>query len=146
MFVLSFLAILQVIPLVELFLVMSYMFLLFGISSNFDRMLDILMIPCWRSGFCCLTWRAAGLSFNNKLFIVLFNNNEVIYSYLNLYLFEVLLLSFATLIGHKFEQTLGDGEVQESLVCCGPWCHKELDPTEWLSQSESRVACPLGVI
>ena len=46
MFVLSFLAILQVIPLVELFLVMSYMFLLFGISSNFDRMLDILMIPC----------------------------------------------------------------------------------------------------
>ena len=24
--------------------------------------------------------------------------------------------------GHEFEQTLGDGEGQGSLVCCSPWC------------------------
>ena len=27
--------------------------------------------------------------------------------------------------GHEFEQTLGDSEGQESLVCCTPWDHKE---------------------
>ena len=27
--------------------------------------------------------------------------------------------------GHEFEQTLGDAEGQESLVCCSPWGHKE---------------------
>ena len=32
--------------------------------------------------------------------------------------------------GHKFEQTLGDGEGQGSLECCNPWAHKELDVTE----------------
>ena len=31
--------------------------------------------------------------------------------------------------GHEFEQTPGDGEEQGSLVCCGPWSHKELDTT-----------------
>ena len=30
--------------------------------------------------------------------------------------------------GHKFEQTLGDGEGQGSLVCCSPWGHKESSP------------------
>ena len=35
--------------------------------------------------------------------------------------------------GHEFEQTLGDGEGQESLVCCSPWGHKELDMTEQLN-------------
>ena len=29
----------------------------------------------------------------------------------------------------EFEQTLGDGEGQESLVCCSPWGHKELGKT-----------------
>ena len=29
--------------------------------------------------------------------------------------------------GHEFEQTLGDGEGQESLVCCSPWVPKRLD-------------------
>ena len=29
--------------------------------------------------------------------------------------------------GHEFEETLGDGEGQGSLVCCRPWGHKELD-------------------
>ena len=32
--------------------------------------------------------------------------------------------------GHEFEQALGDGEEQESLACCSPWGHKELDVTE----------------
>ena len=31
--------------------------------------------------------------------------------------------------GHEFEQTLGDGEGRESLACCSPWGHKELDMT-----------------
>ena len=31
--------------------------------------------------------------------------------------------------GHEFEQTLGDGEEQQSLVCCTPWGRKELDMT-----------------
>ena len=33
--------------------------------------------------------------------------------------------------GREFEQTLGDGEGQESLACCSPWGHKELDTTYW---------------
>ena len=32
--------------------------------------------------------------------------------------------------GHEFEQTLGDGEGQGSLVCCSPWGFKELKMTE----------------
>ena len=31
--------------------------------------------------------------------------------------------------GHEFEQTLGDDERQESLVCGSPWGHKESDTT-----------------
>ena len=31
--------------------------------------------------------------------------------------------------GHEFEQTLGDGEGQKSLVCCSSWDRKELDRT-----------------
>ena len=31
---------------------------------------------------------------------------------------------------HEFEQTLGDSEGQESLVCCSPWGPIELDTTE----------------
>ena len=36
--------------------------------------------------------------------------------------------------GHEFEQTLGDGEGQGSLVCCSPWGHKESDMTERLNK------------
>ena len=32
--------------------------------------------------------------------------------------------------GHEFEHTLGVGDGQESLACCSPWSHKELDATE----------------
>ena len=31
--------------------------------------------------------------------------------------------------GYEFEQTSGDSEGQESLVCCSPWGHKESDTT-----------------
>ena len=40
------------------------------------------------------------------------------------------------LIGHEFEQALGDGEGQGSLVCYSPPGHKELDTTERLNNSE----------
>ena len=34
---------------------------------------------------------------------------------------------------HEFEQALGVGDEQRSLVCCSPWGHKELDMSEQLS-------------
>ena len=37
------------------------------------------------------------------------------------------------LSGHKFMQTPGDSEGQESLVCCSPWGDKESDTTEQLT-------------
>ena len=36
------------------------------------------------------------------------------------------------LMGPEFKQTLGDGEGQESLACCSPWGHRELDTDERL--------------
>ena len=38
--------------------------------------------------------------------------------------------------GHEFEQALGDGEGQGSLVCCSPWHCKESDTTEQLNWIE----------
>ena len=38
--------------------------------------------------------------------------------------------------GHEFEQALGVGDGQGSLVCCSPWGHKALDTTEWLNWTE----------
>ena len=32
--------------------------------------------------------------------------------------------------GHEFGQTLGVGDEQGGLVCCGPWGHEESDMTE----------------
>ena len=37
------------------------------------------------------------------------------------------------LSGHKFEESLGDGEGQGNLECCSPWGCKELDMTEQLN-------------
>ena len=37
--------------------------------------------------------------------------------------------------GHEFEQALGDGEGQGSLMCYSPSVHKELDTTELLSNN-----------
>ena len=41
--------------------------------------------------------------------------------------------------GHEFEQALGDGEGQRSLVCWSPWGHKESDITEWISNNNQRL-------
>ena len=35
--------------------------------------------------------------------------------------------------GHEFEQALGVVDGQGSLVCCGPWGHKESNMTEGLN-------------
>ena len=35
----------------------------------------------------------------------------------------------------EFEQTLGDSEGQESLVCCSLWGHKESEITEQLNSN-----------
>ena len=35
--------------------------------------------------------------------------------------------------GHEFEQTLGIGDGQGSLACCGPWGCKELEVIELLN-------------
>ena len=35
--------------------------------------------------------------------------------------------------GHEFEQALGVGDGQGSLVCYRPWDHKELNTTEQLN-------------
>ena len=32
--------------------------------------------------------------------------------------------------GNEFEWVPGAGDGQESLACCSPWSHKELDSTE----------------
>ena len=45
------------------------------------------------------------------------------------------------LSGHEFEQDLGDGEGQGSLVFCSSWGRKESDTTEQLSNNNS-VATP----
>ena len=37
--------------------------------------------------------------------------------------------------GHEFEQALGVGEGQGSLVCCSPWGHKASDMTEQLNNN-----------
>ena len=37
------------------------------------------------------------------------------------------------LVGLEIEQALGVGDGQESLACCCPCCHKELDMTEQLN-------------
>ena len=39
------------------------------------------------------------------------------------------------LSGHEFEQALGDGEGQGSLVCCNLWGCKESDMTEQQQQN-----------
>ena len=43
--------------------------------------------------------------------------------------------------GHESEQTLGAGEGQGSLECCGPWGCKELDETQQLNNSKCSLRC-----
>ena len=45
---------------------------------------------------------------------------------------------------HGFEQALGVGDGQGSLVCCSPWGHKELDMTEQLKQQHTQQASEKG--
>ena len=46
--------------------------------------------------------------------------------------------------GHEFEQALGAGDGQGSLVCCSPWGCKESDTTEWLNSKATKPEGPLG--
>ena len=43
--------------------------------------------------------------------------------------------------GLEFEQTLGVGNGQGSLVCCSPWGHKELDMTEQQNWTVHSTVC-----
>ena len=43
--------------------------------------------------------------------------------------------------GHEFEQDLGVGDGQGSLVCCSPWGCKELDMTKQLNWTLHGVFC-----
>ena len=43
--------------------------------------------------------------------------------------------------GHEFEQALGNGEGQGSLVCCSPWGCKELDIAA-AAAAKSPQSCP----
>ena len=45
---------------------------------------------------------------------------------------------YPRLDGHGFEQALGDGERQGSLVCCSPWGRKESDMTEQLNSNKNQ--------
>ena len=45
--------------------------------------------------------------------------------------------------GHEFEQALGDGEGQGSLVCCSPWGRKEMDTIERWKNNNRPVTSPL---
>ena len=51
------------------------------------------------------------------------------------------------LVGHEFEQALGDGEGQGSLASCSPWDFKESDTTEQLNDNSicttSSLMCEL---
>ena len=41
--------------------------------------------------------------------------------------------------GHEFGWTLGFGDGQGGLACCGPWGHKESNTAEWLNWTDSNA-------
>ena len=45
---------------------------------------------------------------------------------------------------HEFEQTLGDSERQERLVCCSPWGHKE--PDDLVTEQQYPVEGMKGIV
>ena len=49
-----------------------------------------------------------------------------------------------SLNGHEFEQALGAGEGQGSLVCCSPWSRKESDTTKLLNSTGTLVFDTVG--
>ena len=42
----------------------------------------------------------------------------------------------------EFEQTVGDSEIQGSLVCCSPWGCKELGMTEVIEHAHTYIYHP----
>ena len=42
-------------------------------------------------------------------------------------------------VGMSLSKLQGDSEGQGSLVCCGPWRHKELDMTWWLNNNSQKT-------
>ena len=50
--------------------------------------------------------------------------------------------------GHGFGWTLGIGDGQGGLACCGSWSHKESDTTERLNSTELNLwpGCNSGVL
>ena len=49
---------------------------------------------------------------------------------------DEMIVYYHWLDGHEFEQALGVGDGQGSLVCCSPWGHIESDMTEPLNWTE----------
>ena len=47
--------------------------------------------------------------------------------------------------GHEFEQALGDGEGQGSLVCLSPWGHREWDTTERMNSNNIFIILTSGI-
>ena len=41
--------------------------------------------------------------------------------------------------GLEFEQALGVGDGQGSMICCSPWGHKEVDMTELLNNKNIKT-------
>ena len=48
--------------------------------------------------------------------------------------------------GREFEWTLGVGDGQGGLACCGSWGRKELDMTEWLNWTEAEPQWAPGLV
>ena len=48
--------------------------------------------------------------------------------------------------GHEFGWTLGDGDGQGGLACCGPWGHEESGTTERLNWTETVYTCAWSLI
>ena len=44
--------------------------------------------------------------------------------------------------GYEFEQALGDGKGQGSLMCYSPWGHKQWDTTDWLKTTTKNSIYP----
>ena len=45
---------------------------------------------------------------------------------------------------HEFEESLGDSEGQQKLVCCSPCGHKESDATQRLN-NKNKYSCCLAI-
>ena len=51
--------------------------------------------------------------------------------------------------GHEFHQIPGDSKGQGNLVCCSPWCHKELDTTKRMNSINfffNEINIPAGIL